>query len=391
MYNRLLKLSQAHSFFLFGMRGSGKSTLLRKAFQNSNAVWIDLLLAEPDLKYKRNPDMLRTEILGLIKAGNRPDIVIIDEVQKVPALLDVVHHLIENEKITFALTGSSARKLKRGGGNLLAGRAFVFYLFPFSFMELEEAFDLTAFLSWGGLPALYSGELQNDNDKTRFLKAYVHTYLKEEILEEQIVRRIEPFYAFLEVAAQMNGCILNFSKIGREAGSDDKTVERYYSILEDTLLGFHLPPFHLSVRKQQIGSPRFYFTDNGIARALRGFFQPVTRQSTYEYGQLFETFLISEIYKLNKTREKDYKLSFLRTKEGLALDLIVELSPKKRYCIEIKSGIVKDLTDFNTQVRLAKEIPDSEFFVFSQNDVPLSDNGINVLPWQDGIRKIFPG
>ncbi len=196
MYNRLLKLSQAHSFFLFGMRGSGKSTLLRKAFQNSNAVWIDLLLAEPDLKYKRNPDMLRTEILGLIKAGNRPDIVIIDEVQKVPALLDVVHHLIENEKITFALTGSSARKLKRGGGNLLAGRAFVFYLFPFSFMELEEVFDLTSFLSWGGLPALYSGELQDDNDKTRFLKAYVHTYLKEEILEEQIVQAHQTLLCF---------------------------------------------------------------------------------------------------------------------------------------------------------------------------------------------------
>lgn len=390
MYNRLLKLAKTHSFFLFGMRGSGKSTLLKKSFQNANAVWIDLLLAEPDLKYKRNPDMLRTEILGLIKAGNRPEIVIIDEVQKVPALLDVVHHLMENEKIPFALTGSSARKLKRGGGNLLAGRAFVFYLFPFSFIELGENFDLTTFLSWGGLPALYGGDLQNDGDKTRFLKAYVHTYLKEEILEEQIVRRIEPFYAFLEVAAQMNGCILNFSKIGREAGSDDKTVERYYSILEDTLLGFHLLPFHLSVRKQQVNSSRFYFVDNGIARALRGFFEPVSRQSTYEYGRLFETFLISEIFKLNKTSEKDYKLSFLRTKEGVELDLIVEVSPKKRYCIEIKSGIVKDLTDFNTQVRLAREIPDSEFFVFSQNEAPLSDKGIRVLPWRDGIRMLFP-
>ena len=390
MYDRLLQLPTNHSFFLFGMRGSGKSTLLKKVLGDANALWIDLLLAEQDLKYKRNPDALRTEILGLKKAGNTPDIVVIDEVQKAPALLDVVHHLIENEKITFALTGSSARKLKRGGGNLLAGRAFVFYLFPLSFLELGQDFDLNAFLSWGGLPALYGGDLKDDRDRTRFLKAYVHTYLKEEILEEQIVRDIEPFYAFLEVAAQMNGEILNFSKIAREAGTHDKSVERYFSILEDTLLGFHLPPFHLSLRKQQIGSSKFYFADNGVARALRGHFEPVSRQSTYDYGRLFETFIVSEIQKLNKTGEKDYKLSYLKTKDGVELDLIVEAAPRKRYCIEIKSGVVRDLKDFHSQARLAKEIPDSEFLVFSQNESPISDGLIHVVPWQEGIRTLYP-
>jgi predicted AAA+ superfamily ATPase len=315
--------------------------------------------------------------------------VVIDEVQKIPALLDVVHHLIENDKVSFALTGSSARKLKRGGGNLLAGRAFMFRLFPLSHRELGGNFHLNEFLSWGGLLALYGADRKNIQDKTRFLKAYVHTYLKEEILEEQIIRRIDPFYAFLEVAAQMNGCILNFSKIARGAGTNDKTVERYYAILEDTLLGFHLLPFHLPLRKQQIGSSKFYFIDTGVFRALRGHFGPISRQSTYEYGQLFESFIISEIYKLNETLEKNYKLSYLKTKDGIELDLIVEISSRKRYCIEIKSGFVRDLTDFNMPHRLAKDVPHSEFFIFSQNEAPLSENGTNVLPWQNGLKMLF--
>lgn len=372
------------------MRGVGKSTLLRSVFNDSKTIWIDLLLAEHDFKYRRNPDILLAEITGQMKIDNRPDIVIIDEVQKIPALLDVVHHLIEKEKIIFILTGSSARKLKRGGGNLLAGRAFVFYLFPFSFLELGDGFDLDSFLSWGGLPALYATDLKEAADKTRFLKAYVHTYLKEEILEEQIVRLVEPFYAFLDVAAQMNGCILNFSKIARDAGTNDKTVERYYSILEDTLLGFHLLPFHLSIRKQQISSSKFYFTDNGVARALQGRFEPITRQSTYEYGQLFESFVISEIYKLNRTCEKDYKLSYIKTKDGVEIDLIVEIPSRKCYCIEIKSGVVQDLSDFKTQARLAEEISGSEFIVFSQNEKPLSCDGISVMPWREGVKMLFP-
>ncbi len=389
MYKRIIELSGNHTFFLFGMRGTGKSTLLGKLFGTSNVMWIDLLLAEHDLKYKKNPDLLIAEILGLKDSDKLPDLVVIDEVQKNPALLDVVHYLIENEKIIFALTGSSSRKLKRGGSNLLAGRAFIFNLYPLTYLELGDDFHLNSYLSWGGLPALFAPELEEVKDKIRFLKSYVHTYLKEEILSEQLIRDIDPFYSFLEVSAQMNSEILNFSKIAREAGTNDKSVERYYSILEDTLLGFHLLPYHKSVRKQQISSSKFYYFDIGLVRALRGHFYPIEHQSTYDYGKLFESFVINEIYKINRYTEKDYKLSFLKTKDGVELDLIIGVSSIKSYCIEIKSGIVKNLEDFNTQYKLSKEILNSEFLVFSQNEIPLSNGKIQVVPWQDGIKRLF--
>jgi predicted AAA+ superfamily ATPase len=389
MYDRIANLSKKHSFFLFGMRGSGKSTLLKQRFPESNIFWIDLLLAEQELKYRSHPDILKDEITALIKEGQKPQRVIIDEVQKIPRLLDVVHYLIENEKIKFTLTGSSARKLKRGGANLLAGRAFVYQLFPLSYRELKNYFNLDQFLSWGGLPVLYGSEYRNIADKNRFLKSYIHTYLKEEILIEQIVRNIDPFHSFLEVAAQMNGEILNFSKIAREANTNDKSIERYYSILDDTLLGFHLMPFHHSVRKQQISSSKFYFFDTGIVRALKNQAHETVNPSTYEYGKLFESFVICEIFKLNKYFEKDYKLSFIKTKDGVEIDLIIEISSHKKYCIEIKSGKVKNLGDFNSQYNLSKDIPHSEFIVLAQNEKPLSDGKIHVLPWRQGIQKIF--
>lgn len=374
---------------MFGMRGSGKSTLLKGRLLGKNILWVDLLLAEEELKYRTNPDILKNEILALIKLRKKPERVVIDEVQKVPALLDVVHHLIEEHKIKFALTGSSARKLKRGGANLLAGRAFVFNLFPLSSIELGSDFDLNVFLSWGGLPALFASDYKSSEDKNRFLKSYIHTYLKEEILVEQLVRRIDPFHAFLEVSAQMNGEILNFSRIAREANTDDKSVERYYSILEDTLLGFHLLPYHRSVRKQQINSSKFYYFDTGIVRALKGQAGQMIAPSTYEYGKAFEHFIISEIYKLNKYCERDHKLSFLKTKDGVEIDLIIEVPARKKHCIEIKSGEVKNLNDFNAQYRLARDIDAAELIVLSQNNKALSDDRIHVMPWQDGMKRIF--
>ena len=388
MYKRIVTLPKKHSFFLFGMRGSGKSTLLKQQFSSTKTLWIDLLLAEEELKYRSHPDRLKQEICALIEANKKPECVIIDEVQKVPALLDVVHHLIEKEKIKFALTGSSARKLKRGGANLLAGRAFVYHLFPLSFLELEADFDLKTFLSWGGLPALFGADYAAHDDKARFLKSYIHTYLKEEILIEQLIRNIDPFHAFLEVSAQMNGEILNFSKIAREAHTHDKSVERYYSILEDTLLGFHLKPYHQSIRKQQVQSSKFYYFDTGMVRALKGLTNYPLSESTYEYGKCFESFIIGEIYKLNCYLEKDRKLSFLKTKDGVEIDLIIETGSNKKICIEIKSGEVKTLEDFNAQSTLAKDISHSKLIVLSQNKTAMSNDKIQVIPWQEGLKVI---
>ena len=263
MLNRIAKLSQSNSFFILGPRGSGKSTLIKQKYSKNN-LYIDLLEPQTEDRYRLNPESLKQELAG------KPQLkkVIIDEVQKLPRLLDVAHQLIEEKNIQFILSGSSARKLKRGGSNLLAGRAFVFYLHPFTSKELGQSFDLNTALCWGLLPHLFN--LKSNSDKEEYLKAYALTYLKEEIQLEQIVRKLSPFRKFLEIAAQMNGKVINYTKIARDIGVDTTTVQNYYSILEETLVGFYLNPYHSSIRKSQRLSPKFYLFDTGVCRALKG-------------------------------------------------------------------------------------------------------------------------
>ncbi|OFZ78903.1 MAG: hypothetical protein A2583_11905 [Bdellovibrionales bacterium RIFOXYD1_FULL_53_11] len=381
--------SKNHSHFLFGVRGVGKSTLIRSILKDKNVYWIDLLSGEDEFKYIQNPDLLMMEIEALARQSRMPAWVVIDEVQKAPKLLDLVHLLIEKHKLKFVLTGSSARKLKRGGANLLAGRAFVNHLFPLVHLELGSDFELDEYLRWGGLPELYSDQMKKTEDKTRFLKAYVNTYLKEEILVEQIVRKIEPFHHFLQTAAQCSGDIINFSKIADDAGTDDKSVERYYQILEDTLVGYHLLPFHGSVRKRQIKSSKFYFIDPGIIRALRGDLGNKPMPSSYEYGNIFENFIVGEIFKLNSYYEKDYRLSYVKTKDGVEIDLVIECGSRKVICVEIKSGRVASLDGFKAQIDLAGDIGCPGLVVLSQNVKAMAGNGITVFPWKEGIRHIF--
>ena len=197
MVNRLVNLSENNSFFLFGARGTGKSTLLKSKDFLKNAFFIDLLQPDVEELYSLRPQLLH-EQAQTMKAKSW---IVIDEIQKVPKLLDTVHSLIENKKVYFALTGSSARKIKRGGGNLLAGRAFVFSIFPFTARELQAEFDLIKALEWGTLPKLT--EFEKENDRARFLRTYAQVYLKEEILVEQLVRNLDPFRLFLPIAAQM--------------------------------------------------------------------------------------------------------------------------------------------------------------------------------------------
>ncbi|MCP4676288.1 MAG: AAA family ATPase, partial [Deltaproteobacteria bacterium] len=210
MIERHLKIRRdsKSSFFLFGARGTGKTTFLRSTFSNDEAIFIDLLdPVEQDL-FSREPRELERRVLAL-----RPECrwIVIDEIQKAPRLLDIVHKLIESGDRLFALTGSSSRKLKRGVSNLLAGRAFVYNLFPFSSSELGDRFELVDGLKWGMLPGIQ--KFDNDVDKQHFLRAYALTYIKEEIQEEQLIRKLDPFRQFLEVAAQTSGKIVNYSKI----------------------------------------------------------------------------------------------------------------------------------------------------------------------------------
>jgi predicted AAA+ superfamily ATPase len=382
MVKRVVKLSQSHSFFLFGPRATGKSTLLQTKFPD--ALYIDLLDPLIDERLAQDPTYLK----NMIAASSEKEWIVIDEVQKNPKLLDVVHSLSKNKKIKFALTGSSARKLKRGEANLLAGRAFKYFCHPLTHLELKDNFHLDQILQYGSLPEIF--DLQ-PSDKSEYLRAYVDTYFKEEIVAEQIVRKLRPFQNFLKVASQMNGKILNLNKIANDVGVDHSTVQNYFEVLEDTLVGFHLEPFHESIRKRQRQSSKFYYFDLGVTRALKRIAaQPLSRDS-YEYGDAFEHFLILEIKRLADYFQPDWQFSYLTTKDNAEIDLIIERPAMKRIAIEIKStSNLKSLdpTALTTLEKLSADIPRCETFLFSQDPIEQKIGHIWCLPWQKGIKEI---
>lgn len=383
MIKRSLNILPNQSFFLFGARGTGKTYLLNDLLSEKQTLFINLLdTTEQDI-FILHPGEFKQRIEGLTKGVTH---VFIDEIQKAPKLLDLVHHYIEKTDLIFALTGSSARKLKRGGANLLAGRAFTYYLFPFSHRELSKSFDLNSALKWGLLPkvTLY----KTDQEKELFLKSYVSTYVKEEIAEEQVVRKLDPFRKFLQVAAQTSGQLLNFSNLAKDCGVSVKTAQSYFQILEDTLLGTFLRPFHESVRKRKIESAKFYFFDNGVRHALSRTLTVDLLPQTYAYGVAFEHFVINEIVKLQHYKNLDYELSFLRTYDDAEIDLIIERPGCPRALIEIKSKERIDESDLRHLVSLGKDISNSELFCFSRDPHPKKINNVSCLPWEVGLREV---
>lgn len=380
---RSLKLTHSRSFFLFGARGTGKTSLLRENF-DSKVPRFDLLKPELFRELQKRPESL---VSMLPKHRKSEDWVIIDEIQRVPELLNIVHAKIEEERLRFALTGSSARKLRRAGANLLGGRALIYHLFPFTSLELGEHFDLDHVLQWGSLPILH--EASDHLEKKRILDAYVDTFIREEIREEQLIRKLDPFLRFLEVAAQMDGKIINASTIARDAQAEPKTVLRYYEVLEDTLLGFHLNAFHRSIRKSQRQAPKFYFFDSGVSRALAGLNGVEVRRASKEYGNLFESFFINELYRLNEYKQAGYKFSYLRTKDDLEIDLIVEKPRELPILIEIKSSSQVDEVAFDKYSKLKKDIGAKEFWVACQVKVPKRTATVEILPWQEVISRLF--
>jgi predicted AAA+ superfamily ATPase len=384
MKKRLLKLPETESFFLFGARGVGKSTLMSNRYDNP-ALSIDLLNLRDEQKYLQDPQSLESEVLALPEG---PSKIIIDEIQKIPALLNVVHSLIEKTNKQFIMTGSSARKLKHGAANLLAGRAFVRYLAPFSFLELEEEFDLDTALNFGLLPKIY--KLKSHQDRTDFLRTYAHIYLKEEVWAEHLIRKLEPFHYFLEVAAQCNGDILNIKNIARDVAVNDNTISEYYSILEDTMLGFHLHAFKGSIRKKLLQKPKFYFFDVGVARALRRQLEIKVNAQSYEYGKLFEHFIIVEIIKLMQIYFPDYRVSYIRTQSSLEIDLVVERPGLKTLFIEIKSSASVRSDQLKHLQAMREEYGNKgEYICLSRLERPEKIDDVLVLPWQEGIKECF--
>jgi uncharacterized protein len=315
--------------------------------------------------------------------------VIIDEIQKIPKLLDIVHLLIESKKCEklFILTGSSARKLKAVGANLLAGRAFVYHLYPFSYLELADKFDLQSALEFGMLPRIFG--FNSKDAKCKFLQAYTLTYLKEEVWAEQLVKNLDPFRRFLEVAAQCNGKIINYSSVARDVGADDKTVKNYFSILEDTLLACILEPYRHSFRKRLKTAPKFYFFDVGVVRALAHMLTVPPRVGTSYYGELFESFIIMECIKLANYYQTEFRFSYLMTGSDVEVDLVVERPGKPLLLIEIKSSDEVRAEHLTALEGVARDIGENESVCFSNDKRQKKIGEVTVYPWQKGIKHFF--
>lgn len=384
MVNRLQKLNKTNSLLLFGARGCGKSTLLMELFKAPETLWIDLLRGEDEDQLRRDPDLLSYMI-----ENQKPKKVVIDEVQKIPKLLDIVHREIEKRpELQFILTGSSARKLKQKGANLLAGRAFEYFLFPLTTFELGADFNLNEVLRFGSLPKLLS--FKNDEDKIEYLRSYSRTYLQEEILQEQIIRQIEPFKDFLEIAAQSNAKILSYSKISRDLGIDDKTVKNYFSVLADTYIGFFLPSFHRSIRKRQRESPKFYFFDLGVKRALERNLGVELNSQSYAFGEAFETWVVQECFRLNEYKKKDFRLSYLRTQSDVEVDLVIERPGQPDLLIEIKSSSLIKQEDTKSILNISSDWDGPcEAQIWSQDSSPKTISEIKCMPWKIGLENLF--
>lgn len=385
MIKRMCKLSENQSFFLFGPRGSGKTTLLQEHFKADSTVYVDLL--DIDFFDQLMLDSKRFEAL-IDAPENINKRVIVDEVQKFPKILDVVHQQIQKRKRQFILTGSSSRRLKQQSANLLAGRAWIYNLYPFTSAELADQFVLNKTLERGSLPDAILAS--SDEDAREFLNAYVSTYLQKEIQQEQWVRNLEPFRKFLAVAAQMNGRIINKSKIAREVGIDDVTVAHYFEILEDTLIGFMLPAHHNSVRKAQKQAPKFYFIDSGIKRALEKTLTVQLLPQTRAWGDAFEHLVILEIVKNISYARKDWDLSYIRTKEDVEIDLIITRPGEPKLLIEIKSKELVKEEDAKALETLGKDLDaKAEKWILSNDSLEQKFGSTRALHWKKGLKILF--
>ncbi len=329
--HRLLE-KPTRSFFLFGPRGTGKSTWLKKAF--AGAPRLDLLDASLYLELSSDPHRLES-LLGNLP---RQSWVVLDEVQKIPSLLDEVHRLMEDRGWRFALCGSSARKLRRGGANLLAGRALTYSMEGFSWAELKSAYRLDKALDQGTLPFIH-----NEPDQAvEILSAYVTTYLREELMAEGLLRNVQPFVRFLTVAGRINGQILNAQNIAREASVSRSTVDTYFGILRDTLLAHDLPAWRPGFKVRETTRPKFYWFDPGVARAAAGLLRDPVDGSWR--GFALETLVYHEMRVFNQTGNRHRPFYYYHSPAGVEVDFIVETSskrpgtPPRAVAIEVKSS-----------------------------------------------------
>jgi predicted AAA+ superfamily ATPase len=397
VYDRIVHSLPTHSCFLFGPRGTGKSTLLERwksKIPSPDILSIDLLNPEEEEQFLLRPARLR-ELLEASpeasKDASKPKVrwCMIDEIQKVPALLDVVHWALQRKLCQFILTGSSARKLKRNNANLLAGRAFDLHLHPLTERELGTDFDLNQAINYGTLPEVFS--FSSSEEKQRFLTSYTRTYLKEEIQVEQIVRNVQRFRKFLSFAAQMNTKILNFSKLSHASGVDPKSINRYFEILEDTLVGHLLEPYDLSVRRRQTQKPKFYLFDTGISRSLREDLVGEAHPRSSVFGELFEQWFFLECLRYRDYYETGDEFFYLQTKDQAEIDLIIHRKGIRPILIEIKSTETATPEHVRHLERFSKVIKHSRAILVCRESKPRKlPSGVEILPYRSALEELFP-
>lgn len=367
-----------HSFFLLGARGTGKTTWIQEHF--AGAVTYDLLLAAESLRLSREPGLLRAECMAL------PDRawVVIDEVQRVPALLDEVQHLMTKKRQRFVLSGSSARKLKRSGVNLLAGRAEMRHMFPLVSAESGFDRDLDDVLAQGMLPLAVTGKRP-----AAFLRSYCEVYLREEVQSEALVRQIGSFQRFLEIAARMNGQRVNVAGLSRDAGIARQTVTDYFQILVDTLIGTWLPAWKLKRSVKQVAHPKFFLFDTGVARHLGGTAHLGLHPE--ERGTLFETLVLHELRAWLHYEDLEYPVAYWQQHGGAEVDFVVE-TPDGLVAIEVKSGARWD-ERFLSGIRSLRERVAGKVRAFGvyTGERALELDGVRVLPWQEFLDALWKG
>jgi predicted AAA+ superfamily ATPase len=359
------------SYFLFGARQTGKSTIIRHELSDYKCY--DLLDSETYLMLNMNPKRLEQELTKNTK------FIIIDEIQKLPTLLDEIHRIIELYGIHFLLTGSSARKLRRGGVNLLGGRARWLSLHPFIYKELKEKFDINKALNSGLLPSIYFSDAPRED-----LAAYAGIYLKEEIANEGFTRNIPAFSRFLEIAALSNSNIINFTNISNDAQVPLSTVQEYFQILKDTLIAFEVPSWKKTLKRKPISTSKFYFFDVGVARFLQHRYELSLKAP--EAGEAFETYIAHELKSyLDYTRSGE--LFYWRSKSGFEVDFVLNDITG----IEVKSGTNVSQKDLKGCKALREEKKLKNFLVVCFEKVPRTVDGINILPWHIFIERLWQG
>lgn len=376
MYERIFDIENQldEAMFLFGARQVGKSTLLQDRFKD--AVYYDLLIPSIRKSFKRNPDLLR-EALSSKPEGT---LVIVDEIQKVPELLDLVHWLMVNRGLRFILSGSSARKLKKSGANTLGGRAQPRTLFPLVWKEVTD-FQIDRAVQNGMIPRHYLVE-----DATDRLEAYVKVYLDEEIRDEAAVQDVDVFERFMEVAAISDGEMLNYSNIASDCGVSAKTVKSYYQILYDTLLGYEIPAYRKVIKRPVVQAPKFYYFDVGLANYLMGRYS--LKRGTDDYGHAFEHFVMQEIIAYRGYFRRREEISYWHTYNDQEVDAVIG---DAKVAIEIKSSEQVKTSHKKGLKAFKEEHPECRLILVSHDPITRVSGDVELINISDFLRMLWNG